>query len=322
MKFVRSAAALLLAGAALAVSAQTKWDLPAGYPAGNPHTQNLNQFAADIAKATGGKLAITVHPGGALFKAPEIKRAVQTGQAQIGEVLMSLLDNENPIYGVDSLPFVATGFDASFKLWQAQRPVVEKILAGQGIKLLYAVAWPPQGIYSKKQLNSTADMKGLKWRAYNPATTRIAQAVGAQPLTIQAAELSQALATGVVDSFMTSGATGVDTKVWESLSHYAAADAWLPKNMVIVNQKEFDKLDKATQDAVLAAAKEAEARGWKRMREYTNEAVNTLRANKMTVYDPNPQFRAELAKIGESMLDEWLKKTGADGQAIIANFRK
>ena len=322
MNLVRSAAALLLAGAALAVSAQTKWDLPAGYPAGNPHTQNLNQFAADVAKASGGKLTITVHPGGALFKAPEIKRAVQTGQAQIGEVLMSLLDNENPIFGADSLPFVATGFDAAYKLWQAQRPVVEKILAGQGIKLLYAVAWPPQGIYSKKQLNSTADMKGLKWRAYNPATTRIAQAVGAQPLTIQAAELSQALATGVVDSLMTSGATGVDSKIWESLTHYAAADAWLPKNMVIVNQKEFDKLDKATQDAVLAAAKEAEARGWKRMREYTNEAVNTLRTNKMTVYEPNAQFKGELAKIGESMLEDWLKKTGADGQAIIGEFRK
>jgi TRAP-type C4-dicarboxylate transport system substrate-binding protein len=322
MKLVRSLAALMLSSAALAVSAQTKWDLPAGYPAGNPHTQNLNQFAADVAKASGGKLTITVHPGGALFKAPEIKRAVQTGQAQVGEVLMSLLENENPVFGADSLPFVATGFDAAYKLWQAQRPVVEKILAGQGIKLLYAVAWPPQGIYSKKQLNSTADMKGLKWRAYNPATTRIAQAVGAQPLTIQAAELSQALATGVVDSFMTSGATGVDSKVWESLTHYAAADAWLPKNMVIVNQKEFDKLDKATQDAVLAAARDAEERGWKRMRDYTNEAVNTLRANKMTVYEPNAQFKGELAKIGESMLEEWLKKTGADGQAIITGYRK
>ena len=165
-----AAAALCVAAP---VAAQTKWDLPAGYPAGNPHTQNLTQFATDIAKASGGKLTITVHPNGSLFKAQEIKRAVQAGQAQIGEVLMSLLENENPVFGADAVPFVATGFDASFKLWQAQRPVVEKILAGQGIKLLYAVAWPPQGIYTKKQLNSVADMKGLKWRAYNPATTRI-----------------------------------------------------------------------------------------------------------------------------------------------------
>ncbi len=314
-----AAATLSLAAPTLA---QTKWDLPAGYPAGNPHTQNLNQFAADVQKATGGKLAITVHPNGALFKAPEIKRAVQTGQAQIGEVLMSLLENENPVFGADAVPFVATGFDASYKLWQAQRPVVERILAGQGIRLLYAVAWPPQGIYTKKPLNAAADMKGLKWRAYNPATTRIAQLVGAQPLTIQAAELSQALGTGVVDSFMSSGATGVDSKVWESLTHFATVDAWLPKNMVIINQKEFDKLDKATQDAVLAAARDAEERGWKRMREYTTESLNALRTNQMPVYEPNPQFKAELTKIGEPMLEDWLKKTGAEGQTIISNFRK
>jgi len=314
-----AAAALCIAAPA---AAQTKWDLPAGYPAGNPHTQNLTQFAADIAKATGGKLTITVHPNGSLFKAQEIKRAVQAGQAQIGEVLMSLLENENPVFGADAVPFVATGFDASFKLWQAQRPVVEKILAGQGIKLLYAVAWPPQGIYTKKPLNSVADMKGLKWRAYNPATTRIAAMVGAQPLTIQAAELSQALATGVVDSFMSSGATGVDSKVWESLTHFATADAWLPKNMVIVNQKEFDKLDKATQVAVLAAAKSAEERGWKRMRDFTIESLTILRTNKMTVYEPNAAFKAELKKMGDTMLNEWLAKAGADGQAIIGAFRK
>ena len=313
---------LLCVLASTPASAQVKWDLPAGYPAGNPHTQNLTQFAADVAKASGNKLAITVHPNGALFKAPEIKRAVQTGQAQIGEVLMSLLENENPVFGADAVPFVATGFDASWKLWQAQRPVVEKILAGQGIKLLYAVAWPPQGIYTKKPLNTVADMKGLKWRAYNPATTRIAQQVGAQPLTIQAAELSQALSTGVVDSFMSSGATGVDSKVWESLTHFATADAWLPKNMVIVNQKEFDQLDSATKEAIVAAAKAAEERGWKRMRDYTTESLNTLRNNKITVYEPSPALKAELSKLGETMLSEWLAKAGADGQTIITSFRK
>jgi TRAP-type C4-dicarboxylate transport system substrate-binding protein len=314
--------ALLCSLASMPASAQIKWDLPAGYPAGNPHTQNLTQFAADVAKASGNKLTITVHPNGSLFKAQEIKRAVQTGQAQIGEVLMSLLENENPVFGADAVPFVATGFDASWKLWQAQRPVVEKILAGQGIKLLYAVAWPPQGIYTKKPLNTVADMKGLKWRAYNPATTRIAQHVGAQPLTIQAAELSQALSTGVVDSFMSSGATGVDSKVWENLTHFATADAWLPKNMVIVNQKEFDKLDTATQQAVVTTAKAAEERGWKRMRDYTSETLTTLRNNKITVYEPSPALKADLTKLGETLLAEWLAKAGPDGQTIITSFRK
>ena len=165
-------------------------------------------------------------------------------------------------------------------------------------------------------------MKGLKWRAYNPATTRIAQMVGAQPLTIQAAELSQALSTGVVDSFMSSGATGVDSKVWENLTHFATTDAWLPKNMVIVNQKEFDALDKATQDAIVAAAKAAEERGWKRMREYTSESLATLRNNKMTVYEPSATFKSELTKLGDTMLNEWVTKAGADGQSIINTYRK
>ena len=313
------AAGLLAAGTA---SAQTKWDLPTGYPAANPHTVTVTEFAKDVGHATGGKLQITVHANGALFKAPEIKRAVQTGQAQAGEVLMSLLVNENPVFGVDSLPFLATGFDQAYKLWQAQRPVVERLLDAQGLKLLYAVAWPPQGIYAKKQINSAADMKGLKWRAYNPATTKIAQAVGAQPLTIQAAELSQALSTGVVDSLMTSGATGVDSKIWESLTHFHDVNAWLPKNMVMVNKKAFDALDKPTQDAVLKLAKEAEKKGWDRMRAYTAETLDILAKNKMTIVKPAPQLMTDMKKIGDEMLADWLKGAGADGKAIIDTFRK
>jgi TRAP-type C4-dicarboxylate transport system substrate-binding protein len=249
-------------------------------------------------------------------------RAVETGQAQAGEVLMSLLANQNPIFSLDSLPFVATGFDDAYRLWQAQRPVLDRVLTRRGVKLLYAVAWPPQGIYAKRELKSAADMKGLKWRAYNPATTKIAQAVGAQPLTIQAAELSQALATGVVDSFMSSGATGVDSKVWESLTHFHTVDAWLPKNMVVVNQKDFDKLDKPTQDTLMRLATDAEKRGWDRMRSYTTESLDILRKNRMAVVTPSPQLMSDMRKIGDEMLADWLKQAGAEGNEIIDAYRK
>lgn len=317
-----SLAVAAAAASALPALAQTKWDMPTGYPIGNPHTVTLSLFAKDVDAATGGKLKITVHPNGSLFKAPEIMRAVESGQAQMGEVLMSLLANQNPIYGLDSLPFVATGFDDSYRLWQAQRPVLEKVLAKRGVKLLYAVAWPPQGIYAKRELKSGADMKGLKWRAYNPATTKIAQAVGAQPLTIQAAELSQALSTGVVDSFMSSGATGVDSKVWESLTHFHTVDAWLPKNMLVVNQKDFDKLDKPTQDTVVKLAAEAEKKGWERMRGFTTESLDILRKNKMTIVTPTPQLMADMRKIGDEMLADWLKQAGPEGKEIIDAYRK
>ncbi|MGH8035622.1 MAG: TRAP transporter substrate-binding protein, partial [Lysobacterales bacterium] len=253
---------LALTAAALAVSAsafaQTKWDLPAAYPAGNFHTENLTQFAADVDKATGGKLKITVHANASLFKAPEIKRAVQGGQAQIGEILLVNYQNEWQMFGLDGLPFLADSYDASMKLYKAQKPTLDKKLAEQGMFVLYAVAWPPQGIYTKKPLASAADLKGIKWRAYSPATSRIAELVGAQPVTVQAAELSQAMATGVIESYMSSGSTGYDTKTYEHIKYWYDTQAWLPKNAVLVNKAAFDALDKPTQAAVLKAGADAD----------------------------------------------------------------
>ncbi len=242
---------MALAGAAAPVLAQTKWDLPAAYPASNFHTENLVQFAGDVDKATGGKLKITVHANASLFKAPEIKRAVQGGQAQIGEILLANFQNEWQIFGADGLPFLADSYDESAKLYKAQKPALEKKLGEQGMMLLYAVPWGPQGIYVKKPIASAADLKGVKWRAYSPATARIAELVGAQPVTVQAAELSQAMATGVVESYMSSGATGYDTKTYEHIKYWYDTQAWLPKNAVIVNKAAFDALDAPSKQALL-----------------------------------------------------------------------
>src|SRR5438034_398556 len=180
MKTPKLFVAAVLAAIATSAAAQTKWDMPTPYPATNFHTENIAQFADEVDKATGGKLKITVHAGASLFKAPEIKRAVQGGQAQIGEILLSNFSNEWPVFGVDGLPFLADSYDAAMKLYKAQRPAMEKKLGEQGMMLLYTVAWPPQGIYVKKPISSAADLKGVKWRAYNPTTARIAELVGAQ----------------------------------------------------------------------------------------------------------------------------------------------
>lgn len=317
---------LTLAATAVAFSvptmAQTKWDLPAAYPATNFHTVNLTQFAADVDKATAGKLKITVHPGASLFKAPEIKRAVQGGQAQIGEILLPAYQNEWQMFGADGIPFLATSYAESKKLFAAQKPILDKKLAEQGMMLLYSVPWPPQGLYSKKPINSAADLKGSKWRAYSPATSRIAELVGAQPVTVQAADLSQALATGVVETNMTSGATGVDSKLYEHLKYYYDVQAWLPKNAVLVNKKAFDALDKASQDAVLKAGADAEARGWAASEKVNTDTLGVLKANGMQVMPPSAQLKSELQKVGETMLNEWLGKAGADGQALMGTYRK
>ena len=317
-------ATLLASSLALgtAAQAQTQWDLPAAYPATNFHTVNLQQFADDIDKATAGKLKITVHANASLFKAPEIKRAVQGGQAQIGEILLTAYQNEWIIFGADGVPFLADSYDEAMKLWRAQKPLLDKKLGEQGLMVLYSVAWPPQGIYTKKPLNSAADLKGVKWRAYSPATSRIAELVGAQPVTVQAAEFAQALATGVVESTMTSGATGVDSKLFEHLKFYYDTQAWLPKNAVIVNKAAFDALDAPTRAAVLKAAADAEVRGWAASRKVNVDTLEKLKANGMQVLPPPPQLKADMAKVGETMLKEWADKAGADGKALLDAFRK
>lgn len=318
---ILATAACLAAGLGTA-SAQTAWNLPAGYPANNPHTENLVAFAKDVETATNGKLKITVHANASLFKAPEIKRAVATGQAQMGEVLLSIHENEDPIYGIDVVPFLATSFPEEMKLYKASRPTIEKKLAAQGLMLLFAVPWAPQGIYAKKELNTIDDMKGLKWRAYNVGTTRIGQLVGAQSVTIQAAELPQALATGIVDSFMSSGGTGYDTKVWESLTHFYDVQAWIPKDYTFVNKAAFDALDKPTQEAILKAAATAETRGWKAWEEKSDWYLAELKAKGMKVLPPSPALKDGFKKVGEQLTADWLTKAGAEGQAIIDAYKK
>ena len=314
-----SVACLALSGLAFG---QTKWDLASGYPPGNFHTENLEQFTKDVDAATQGKLKITLHSNASLFKLPEIKRAVQGGQAQAGEILLAAYENENALFGMDGVPFLATSYADAKKLQSVQLPALDKYLADQGIKVLYTVPWQPQGIYSKKPLTSVADMKGMKWRSYSPSTAKMAELMQLQPVTVQAAELSQALATGIVESYISSSATGIDSKTYESLKYFYETQAWIPKNAVLVSLKAFNALDKATQEAVLKAAADAQVRGWKISEDKENTFKQTLRDRGMTVEQPSATFAADLKKVGAVMLGDWEKKMGAEGAALISAYRK
>jgi TRAP-type C4-dicarboxylate transport system substrate-binding protein len=315
-------AALAAAAACLSATAQTKWDLPSGYGANTFQVQNLQWFADEVDKASAGKLKITLHPGASLFKANEIKRAVQSGQTQAGEFILSGASNENALFGIDSIPFLATTYAQSRKLDEASRPALDKLLAAQGIKLLYTVPWPGQSLYSKKPVSSLSDLKGSKMRAYNPATTRIAELIGAQPVTIQLAELPQALATGGVDTFLTSSASGVDSKLHEQVKYFYDVNAWLPRNAVVVNLKAFEALDKPLQAALLQVAASAGERGWKLSDQKDDEYLKELMAKGMTVDRTSAKLKGELKTLGERMTAEWIKQAGAEGQAIVDAYRK
>ncbi len=307
--------------AAASSDAAERWDMPMAYADSNYHTQNGKRFAECVKIGTGGALEIVVHGGGSLFKGNEIKRAVQTGQAPIGERLLSAHQNENAVFGYDSVPFLATSYEDSKKLWKAARPVIEKVLEEQNLVLLYSVPWPPQGIYTKKPLSSAADMEGVKFRAYNAATARLAELMGAQPVQIEAAELSQALATGVAESFISSGSTGYDRKVWEHLEYFYDVQAWLPRNYVFVNKQAWESVDDATRNVLEACGYMAEISGTLESELLAGWYLTQLAANGMKVQAPGEQLAADFKKIGEQMAAEWLEAAGEAGKQIIDTYR-
>ena len=306
------------------VSAQAaeRWNMTTENPEGNYITAVAKEFSADVEKATAGELSIRVHANSVLFKRPEVKRAVQTGQVQLGDVLMSVLGNEDPIYEIDSVPFLARNYSDAQKLWKASRPAVEERLAKQGIKLLYATPWPPQSIYSKTPISVMEDFKGMKFRAYNPATSRMAELMGAVPTVINAGEVPQAFSTGIITGMITSPMTGVDTQAWDFAKYYYDVKAFIPKNFVIVNERSFKRLPEASQKAVLEAAERAEQRGWEIAEAQTSKLVATLAENGMQVDSQAPApVEAGFQAIGQTMSAEWLSKAGADGQAIIDTYK-
>ena len=315
-----TAAVFGLAGLA-AASAETKWDMPTPYGDCNFHTQNISAFADDVKAKTDGSLMITVHSAGSLFKHPEIKNSVRKGLAPIGEVLVSRLANEDAVFGVDSVPFLAPSYDKAWKLYQASKPGLEEKLGEQGLQLLFAVPWPPQGIYAKKEVVAGEDLKGLKFRAYNAATERLAQLAGAVPTQVEVPDIATAFSTGRVEAMITSPSTGANSKAWDFLTHYYDTQAWLPKNMVIVNKRAFDSLSDEEKAAVLQAAELAEKRGWEASKVETKTKTNVLIENGIKVVQPSTQLIEDLAAIGETMAAEWQENAGEAGAAVLEAYK-
>jgi TRAP-type C4-dicarboxylate transport system substrate-binding protein len=321
-RIVAAAVLALLFAGVLSPAAAEKWDLACGYPEANFHTQNINQFAQEIRQATGGKLEVTIHSNQALFKLAEIKRAVQSRQVPLGEVLLVMFGNEDPFYEISSIPFLADTYPSAKKLWDVTRPIIAERLAKQGIRLLYGVPWPPQAFYTKTPLTSVADLKGVKARAYNPVTARMAELMGAIPATVPQPEVPQAFSTGLVGMMYTSAQTGVDTQAWDFTKYVTMVGGNHSMNVVFANESAFRALPADVRQAVLDASAKAEARGWKMSQEITGKHVQILKDKGMVVTEPSPQFRAELQKVGAVLTEEWLRKAGEQGQATIRKFRE
>ncbi|HEY0338760.1 MAG TPA: TRAP transporter substrate-binding protein [Burkholderiales bacterium] len=320
MSVKRVLAAIVFALLSASVYGQ-KWDMPTPYSDGEFHTVNVRQFADDVKKATGGKLEIVVHSNGSLIKHPDMLRAVSTGQVNIVEFLLGQFGNEDPVFAADNIPFVATGYDNAYRFYQAQKPLLEKKLAARGMRLLYSVAWPGQGLYTKNALKSVDDLKGTKLRTYSPQTARLAELLGASPTVIQVPEVPQAFATGTVHAMITSSATGTSTKAWEFVKNYYQTNAFHPKNVVVVNERAFQRLPDSEKKALLDSGAVAEKRGWDLSRQREQTSNKLLAENGMSVLEPDAAMKAAFGRIGELMLTEWQKTAGAEGETLIKAYR-
>lgn len=314
------ATGLICAGMSTSAAFAASWNMPTPYGDANLPTQLAYAFAEEIKAGTAGELDITVHSGASLFKMPEIPRAVRTGQVEIGEVFIGSMGNTHPVFKHDNIPFLATTFEQAEKLWEAAKPEMAKQLDKEGMTLLYAVAWPAQGLYSKAPVTSLADLQGLRMRAYSPTTSRLADLMGTSPVTVQVPDIPQAFSTGIIDSMITSPTTGANGQAWDYLSDYTDIRAWIPKNIVVVNKRAFSRLSAEAQATVLTAAANAEAKGWETVRVNASADTATLAANNITVTEPSAELIAELEAIGKTMTEEWTAEAPEEVGAILKAY--
>ena len=313
---------VLLAALAVApvLHAQTQWKLATGSRAESFHTRNVVQFAQDVERASAGALRIEVHANNALFKLGDIPLAVQDGKAQAGETIMTNLVRDMPIAGADAVPFVVRTYADARRMWDLQRPLIEGHFARKGLKALYAVPWPPQGLFSIAPVRSAADFKGTRMRTYNPATVRIAEMLGAAPVDVPMVEVNTALSAGKLDSMITSALTGVENQVWGQIRQYYGINAWFPKNIVFVNQQAFDALPPPVREAVTKAAQSAEARGWAMSETIAEESVGELQRKGIKVERAPAELEAELKRLGERFSREWVQSVGNEANKIFIPY--
>ena len=322
MPFTRRTA---LAGAAALTAtqaaAQSRWQFATAYPDGNFHTRNARTFADAIEASTAGRVSVQMHSNGSLLPMPQIKRGVQQGQVQLGEILLSAYGNEDPFFEIDGIPQLVRSFAEAKRMADLTKPFIEARFARQGLTLLYTVPWPFSGLYTQTPVDTIEALRGTRFRTFSVMTNRFATLVGATPTLVQAAELPQAFATGVVNAMVTSATTGVDSSAWDYARVFTPVGFTLTKNAVLMSRRSFDALSAADQATIRRLSAEAETRGYALSEEAATVSQNTLGQRGMNVATPTPALLTALDRVSNEMVTEWLTRAGEDGARVIAQYR-
>ncbi|NRF70663.1 TRAP transporter substrate-binding protein [Aquincola sp. S2] len=316
------ALALAAAGATWGIPARAAdtWRLATGYRADSLHGQNLRQFADELAQLSAGALRIELHTEGKLLPLPQMLPGLMSGKAELGEAIMTGLVKDLPLAGADSVPFIVRSYDDARRLWRHQRPLIEANLASRGLRVLMAVPWPPQGLFSQRPINGATDLRGLNMRTYNSTTVRIAELLQAKAVDVPMIQVGQALAEGRINAMITSAVTGVENQVWSGLKFYYPINAWFPKNLLMVRKEAFDKLDAGQQRLLLQAAVSAEQRGWRLSEQAARESVETLRGNGMRIEPVTSELSQALRRLGEKLSLEWVRSVGPEANQMFISY--
>ena len=298
------------------------WDMPTGYSDKSYHTQNIRRFADAVTKATNGRLTIRVHSGGSLFKGAAIKHAVQTGQAFIGERLLSAHKNEFPLFSLDSIPFLATSFDDAVLLWQAAKPVINKHLSDKNLMLLYSVPWPPQGFFATKGITKMEEFEGMRLHSYNSLTNYITYSLKAKSVRAPYSQVLEAIESGKSDGFIATPAYGHHIEAWKNTTHYNDFRAWFPRNYVFVNLKKWNSLPKDVREATLAIAEITEHAATQEAENITNWYLDEFRKNGMKIIKPNKTLMGSMTLSTAKVLQNYLDKTGNEGLQVIQAYKE
>lgn len=301
--------------------AQTAWDLPLVWSAENYISVNAQRFAEEVATVTDGEVQITTHPGGSLgFKGPDMFSAVRDGLVPIGDMLLQQQTGDNPLLGLQSLPYLMSSYEEQVAFQEFYRPVLNDVFAENNQKLLFTVPWPQQQVYAKKEINSIEDFEGIKIRASDSSAYQIFRAAGMKPVQLPWGEVIPSLATGVIEAVGTSSPSAVDGSFWEFLTHgYATRHTW-NLDAISVNLDAWNQLSTENQEAIVEAAERLEPEFWQSAQEADAENLQVLADNGITNAELDDATREELHNLAAHIREDMIARMDPRGAQVVEAF--
>lgn len=305
----------------MSAQAATSWVMVSGYPDNNYVTENIREFIKEVDEKSNGELKISLHSNGSLVKMDNIRRAVQTGQVQMGEIRLGSYGNEDPMYILDNVPYMTKDYKQAWVLMETSAPYFDALMAKSGIKPLGYQPFPGQGFFTQAEIHSAVDLHGKKLRIYSKVTQEMGQKLGATAIILPFADIPQAFATGMIDGLFTSAQTGVDIQAWTNSSHFTYVGAIFTKTLLGVNKEAYDALPENLRTIVDEAGHSLTERAWRKSEEANQGHIAELEKNGMKTYAPPADVLARLTSVGQELAETWKAEASPEAVAVLDAYR-